>query len=272
MSYIRRAACAALLVPVMLFAAPPASAGVGDLLVAPTRVILNGGRGTEIILDNIGEEVATYRVSLELRRMTADGMLHDVEEPSSAEQAAHDMIVYAPRRVTLAPKQPQSIRIAARAPKGLPDGEYRVHMLFRAVPAPRPAAAPKDFKGIGLALTPIYGVTIPIIVRLGKLEATAGISDVRVTREGGKPAISLALSRSGGRSTFGEVRVLKDGVKEPIAVQRGIAVYTELTQRSVTIPVDEKFASAASGSVTVQYVEPSEAGPMTIAEARVELR
>ena len=66
--------------------------------------------------------------------------------------------------------------------------------------------------------------------------------------------------------------MLKDGVKEPIAVQRGIAVYTELTQRSVTIPVDEKFASAASGSVTVQYVEPSEAGPMTIAEARVELR
>ena len=59
MSYIRRAACAALLVPVMLFAALPASAGVGDLLVAPTRVILNGGRGTEIILDNIGEEVAT---------------------------------------------------------------------------------------------------------------------------------------------------------------------------------------------------------------------
>ena len=44
------------------------------------------------------------------------------------------MIVYAPRRVTLAPRQPQSIRIAARAPQGLPDGEYRVHMLFRAIP------------------------------------------------------------------------------------------------------------------------------------------
>ena len=30
--------------------------------------------------------------------------------------------------------------------------------------------------------------------------------------------------RSGERSTFGEVRVLKAGIKDPIAVQRGIAV------------------------------------------------
>ena len=34
-----------------------------------------------------------------------------------------------------------------------------------------------------------------------------------------------------------------------------------------TDPVDEKFASAAKGRVTVQYVEPSDNGPLTIAEA-----
>ena len=48
------------------------------------------------------------------------------------------MIVYAPRKVTLAPHEPQAIRIAARAPEGLPDGEYRVHMLFRAIPPATP--------------------------------------------------------------------------------------------------------------------------------------
>src|SRR5690348_17163018 len=47
-----------------------ANAGVGDLLVAPTRVVLDGRRGAEIILNNIGEEPATYRVSVEFRRMT----------------------------------------------------------------------------------------------------------------------------------------------------------------------------------------------------------
>lgn len=78
------AARAALLAPLLLCAAS-AQAGIGDLLVAPTRIVLNGSRGTEIILNNIGEDVATYRISVELRRMTPDGMLHDVAEPTEAE-------------------------------------------------------------------------------------------------------------------------------------------------------------------------------------------
>src|SRR5690349_8885196 len=85
MSFIRIAARAALLAP-MLLAAPGAHAGVGDLLVAPTRVVLNGSRGTEIILNNIGEDVATYRISVELRRMKSDGTLEDVSDPNAEEK------------------------------------------------------------------------------------------------------------------------------------------------------------------------------------------
>ncbi|NUT01455.1 MAG: molecular chaperone [Sphingomonas sp.] len=266
MALYRLAAPAALFAS-LLIAAPAADAGVGDLLVAPTRVVLNGSRGTEIILNNIGDDVATYRVSVELRRMTPDGMLHDVADPNAEEQLAQSMIMYAPRRVTLPPREPQTIRISARAPKDLPDGEYRVHLLFRAVPPPTPVEAPKDVKGIAFKLTTIYGVTIPVIARFGNLEATAGIANVKRTSEDGKPAISLQLTRKGDRSTFGEIRVMKAGIKDPIAVQRGIAIYTEIGQRNVTIPVDEKYSSAANGRVTVQYVEPSDNGPLTIAES-----
>ena len=60
--------------PLAGFAAP-AEAGVGDLLVAPTRIVLDGRRGTEIVLNNVGDEPATYRISVEFRRMTADGQL-----------------------------------------------------------------------------------------------------------------------------------------------------------------------------------------------------
>ncbi|GAA4750656.1 hypothetical protein GCM10023264_16520 [Sphingomonas daechungensis] len=265
MSFFRLAARAALLAPLLL-AAPVAQAGVGDLLVAPTRIVLNGSRGTEIVLNNIGDDVATYRISVELRRMTPDGMLHDVTDPNAEEKLAESMIFYAPRRVTLAPREPQTIRISARAPKDLPDGEYRVHLLFRAVPPPTPVQAPQDVKGIAFALTPIYGVTIPVITRFGNLEAKAGISNVKLTKAEGKPAVSVELTRNGERSTFGEVRVMKSGIKDPIAVQRGVAVYTEVGQRSLTIPIDEKYLASASGHVTVQYVEPSDNGPLTIAE------
>ena len=120
----------------------------------------------------LGAFAATYRVSVEFRRMDTNGGLEDVKEPTAADKAAADMIIYAPRRITLAPHEPQAIRIAARPPQGLPDGEYRVHLLFRAIPPATPvvqasAAAPE--KGLRFQLTPIYGVTIPVIVRLGKM-------------------------------------------------------------------------------------------------------
>ena len=261
----------ALVAPALLLA-PSAQAGVGDLLVAPTRVVLNGGRGTEIILSNIGDDVATYRVSAELRRMTPEGKLTEVELPNDAEKAARDMVLFAPRKVTLPPSQPQAIRLSARAPEGLPDGEYRVHMLFRAIPAPQPVTAPKKIEGVAFQLRPIYGVTIPVIVRLGNLEAKAALSNVRKVADGEKQAISVDISRSGTRSTFGEVRVLKAGIEKPIAMVSGIAVYTEIGQRSVTLPIAPDQLANATGQVTVQYVEPPDTGRVTMAETSAVLR
>jgi P pilus assembly chaperone PapD len=272
MPIIHRALAAFALVP--LLASAPASAGVGDLLVAPTRVVLDGRRGTELILNNIGEEPATYRISVEYRRMNPDGTLAEVTEPTAREKAAADMIVYAPRRVTLAPREPQAIRIAARPPQGLPDGEYRVHLLFRAVPPATPVvpASGEETKGLQLRLIPIYGVTIPVIVRLGNLDAKSGIANVKLENKDGKPAIGLELSRTGTRSTYGEVRVLKAGVKDPIAIQKGVAVYTEINGRHVALPIDDKFRAQATGPVTVQYLETNDDGPRTVAETQVVLR
>ncbi len=258
--------------PLALLAAVPVGAGVGDLLVAPTRIILDGRRGTEIILNNIGDDVATYRVSVELRRMKPDGTLEAVTAPDARESAAEAMILYAPRKVTLPPNQPQSIRINARAPQGLADGEYRVHLLFRAIPEARPVTDPAPTKGVSFRLVPVYGVTIPVIVRLGNLQATAAIANVRKVVEGGKPAITLDLSRAGDRSTFGELRVTKAGVAEPIAMSNGIALYTEISQRKVTIPLDARFAALASGQVKVEYIEKTPSGPVTLASTSAVLR
>ncbi|HEX4761842.1 MAG TPA: molecular chaperone, partial [Sphingomicrobium sp.] len=259
----------------LLAISTPARAGIGDLLVAPTRIVLDGRRGAEIILNNIGEEPATYRVSVVFRRMTEQGGLTDVEQPTEDDQKAADMIVYAPRKVVLAPRQPQAIRIAARPPQGLPDGEYRVHLLFRAIPPATPvvqAAAAEPAKGLRFQLTPVYGVTIPVIVRLGNLQATAGIANVQLERNGGKPLVSLDLSRSGQRSTFGEVRVLRSGVKAPIGLQKAVAVYTEIGRRRVEVPLDEKYQGSFAGPVTVQYVETFEDGSRVIAETQAVLR
>ena len=256
------------------FVPTSAGAGVGDLLVAPTRIVLDGRKGAEIILNNIGDEPATYRVSIEFRRMTEKGDLTDVATPSAADQAAEDMIVYAPRKVTLAPHEPQSIRIAARAPQGLPDGEYRVHMLFRAIPTATPVVQPAGApaKGVQFQLTPVYGVTIPVIIRLGNLEASAGIANVQLERRDGGAAVGLDLTRTGTRSTYGEVRVLKAGVKDPIALQKGVAIYTEVGRRHVSVPLAEGYKTGVTGPVTVEYIETFDDGTHLLAQTQAVLR
>ena len=249
--------------------------GAGDLLVAPTRILIDGARGTEVILNNIGAAPATYRISLELRRMTAEGQLEDVDpaKANATEAASLAMISYAPRRVTLPPNQPQSIRIGIRAPEGLPDGEYRAHMLFRAIPAPKPVvpdAGPKQ--GVSIALTPIYGVTIPIIVRRGSLTATAAISDAKV--EAGKEGqqLSFALSRTGNRSTYGRIRVTKPGLPKPLIEARGIAVYAETKERRVIFPIDAALASALRGPAKIEYLEDNDTGGGVIAALQTVIR
>lgn len=262
-------AAAALTAPMV---AAPAQA-TGDLLVAPTRVVLDEQRGTEVILNNIGDTPATYRISLEIKRMQPDGTLVDVvsTDMNSKEAAAAQMIVYAPRRVDLPPNQPQAIRISIRPGADLPDGEYRAHLLFRAIP-PAPTAGEVADGGLAIELIPIYGITIPIIVRHGELEATATVSGAQIIATEDGPALQIALTRSGNRSVYGELRVTKSGVKDPVMQVRGIAIYPEVDSRTVSLQLTPDQAAAMRGPVTIGYYEPADQGGGKIAELQTVLQ
>ena len=140
------------------------------------------------------------------------------------------------------------------------------------MPPPRPVTAPREVKGIAFELIPVYGVTIPVVIRMGNLQAKVGIANVKLTEQDGKPAVALDLTRAGDRSVFGDVRVFKAGIKDPIAIQRGVAVYTEIGARHMVIPVSPEFAGNPAGPVTVEFVETSDHGPLPLAETKTVLR
>ena len=123
LSRLRRFALAGAALTSILVSVPVAAQG--DLLIAPTRVIISQGGSSEVILSNIGVDPATYRISVELRRMDEDGDFNAVTEAEAtpAEQAALQMVTYAPRRISLLPGQPQAVRISIRPPAGLPDDD-----------------------------------------------------------------------------------------------------------------------------------------------------
>jgi P pilus assembly chaperone PapD len=257
-------------VVVSALAAIPAQAQ-GDLLVAPTRVVINNGGGAEVVLSNIGDKPATYRISLELRRMDETGDFNEVAEVDAnlGERAGLDMIRYAPRRVTLLPGQPQAVRISVRPPEGLPDGEYRVHMNFRAVPSADPieaaAANPAQATGVSIKLVPVYGITIPVFVRKGRLEGQATLGAAQLVRSDTGAFIELDMGRSGTRSVYGEITG-KNTQGQVVFSIRGVAIYSEVTRRKARIPLNAEQLVRLKGRVKIEYRELPENGGALLAE------
>ena len=249
----------------------------GDLLIAPTRLILDGRRGGEVILSNIGDEEATYRVTLELRRMTPEGELEPVDEATASvtEQASLAMIRYAPRRVILPPGEPQAIRISARPGAELPDGEYRVHMSFAALPKVRPVAAPEDdaaAEGFSVRITPVYGITMPIIIRKGQLEVTGALTNPRLEETADGPLFAVDIARSGQASLYGDLLVYARGSDDPVFLARGLGVYPEVESRHSAFIVSPEQAAAMRGPVRVELREPVQYGGALIAAVDTVLR
>ena len=65
---------------------------------------------------------------------------------------------------------------------------------------------------------------------------------------------------------------MKPGVKDPVALQKAVAVYTEINARHLSIPVSSSFKGDIAGPVTVQYVETGDDGSHVIAETQAVLR
>ncbi|MEO1221302.1 MAG: molecular chaperone, partial [Pseudomonadota bacterium] len=219
-------------------------------------------------LSNIGSEEATYRIGLELRRMTENGQLVPVEkvDANGVEDAALGMIRYAPRRIALPPGQPQAVRLAARPGAELPDGEYRVHMSFKAIPRPREVTeeeAPSD--AVTFRLIPIYGITIPIIVRHGRVEAQVALTQPSIIQGEDGPELAMSIERTGESSTYGSLSVVMPGLDEPMLLAGGIAVYPEIGTRQVRIKLTEEQATLLKGRGRVEYRELQENGGGLIA-------
>ena len=246
------------------------AAAQGDLLVAPTRLIISNGGSSEVILSNIGSEPATYRISVELRRMDETGDFTDVApaDANPAEQAALAMVTYAPRRITLLPGQPQSVRISIRPPEGLADGEYRVHLNFRAVPPalkPEPAGNAAA-SGVSIKLIPIYGITIPVFVRRGRLDAGARLANAQLVKSpAGSSYVALDMHRTGQRSVYGALTG-KGPRGDVLFDLRGIAIYAEIAHRQVQIPISPEQLLKLRGPVKIEYRELAENGGALLAE------
>jgi P pilus assembly chaperone PapD len=261
--------------------AAPAAHTLGGLLVAPTRLVFEGRQRTgQLTLVNTGAQTATYRISLVRLRMTETGAFRQVQEPDSAELFADTLVRFSPRRVELPPGVPQTVRLQLRLPADLPVGEYRSHLLFRAVPVSEPedSVRSEPVTDLQLTLRAVYGVSIPIIVRHGALVAEVTLSDSRVESapdEDPPTRLAVTLNRSGDGSVYGNLTavLVRDGQPDlVVGVAKGLAVYTPNTRRTCLLSLRLPPSLDPQARLRVRFESASGVTKIPSAEASVALR
>jgi hypothetical protein len=248
----------------------------GDLLITPRRVVFEGNkRVEELNLSNTGRDTATYNVSFVQYRMTEDGSFQEITEPDPGQNFADKNLRFFPRSVTLAPGEAQTVRMQLINRERLAPGEYRSHVYFRAVPkegALGMADENSDTAALSIRLIPIFGITIPIIIRNGENNTKVSISELSVNHvDDTTKVLSMTFNRTGNMSAYGDIRVTyisPDGTNIPIGAVNGIAVYTPNATRKFNYLLDKNLTvNLSSGSIKVEYFSQSDRNPDKLAES-----
>ncbi len=250
----RRVLLGLVLAGVVLALAPiQAAAQVGGLLVTPQMLQFEQSERVKTLrLLNRGTVTQLYRISLINMRQTTDGRTERIDTPISGDSFADEYIRFAPRQIMLPPGEPQTVRFMLRAPGDLPDGEFRSHVLLQQVPRP---GSEEEAEAIGSAddelhinITPVFGLSIPIIFHRGEVDFEPRIEASPVEfHEDGTPYLPLRLSSEGNRHMRGNIAVYEDG--ERIGRLRSVAVYVSTPYRDVRIALDREPA----GEIVVEF-------------------
>jgi len=270
-----------MLMLISLFLSPGIIKAQGDLLITPRRVVFEGNkRSMDISLANIGKDTATYNISLVQIRMTEDGGFETITEPDEGQSFASPYIRFFPRTVTLKPDEAQTVKIQAVRTGDLAPGEYRSHLYFRATPKEKPlgeeSPEQQEQATISIKLVPVFGITIPVIIKVGTPTVNVTLSDLALTFENDTlPRLSFVFNRTGDYSVYGDIEVdhiAPGGTVTTVGLAKGVAVYTPNTRRKFSFNLmGGGTIDFHKGRLVVTFSAPSDVRPEKYAEAIIDL-
>lgn len=253
----------------------------GNLLITPRRVVFDGGkRVMELNLANTGQDTAKYNVSIIQYRMKEDGAFEEITTPDPGQNFADKNIRFFPRTVTLAPNEAQVVKMQVTKMEQLAPGEYRSHVYFRAVPkmtALGTEEVKKDSAAVSVRLIPIFGITIPVIIRVGDSTTKVSLSDLGLEMvNDSTKRLSITMNRSGNMSIYGDIKVVHvspAGIETQVGAVNGISIYTPNAIRKFRFDLDKKAnVDYHNGKLNITYSAQSDAKPEKFAEAILPLQ
>ncbi|MBL4656224.1 MAG: molecular chaperone [Flavobacteriales bacterium] len=205
----------------------------GNLLIFPKRVVFEGAKRSQTFnLCNIGKDTARYNISYINIRMKEDGGFEKITEPDSGQFFADPYLRFFPRRVVLAPKESQVVKVQLTKTIELITGEYRSHLYFRAIPAIKPLGEKEiqtDTTSISVHIIPVFGISLANIIRRGESTTKLSISNLSFEKfNNTSPIINMEFNRTGNMSVYSDIVVnyiSPKGKKTEVGKIQGFAVY-----------------------------------------------
>jgi hypothetical protein len=227
---------------IFLFSIQPSLFAQGDLLIYPKRLVFEGRKSIQkLTLANTGKDTAVYNISFVEYKMNENGQLKIISKAEEGLQFASSNVRFYPRKVTLAPNESQIVKVQLRGSQSLKDGEYRSHLYFRAEEKKAPLGEISKSKDsiIAVKLKPIFGISIPCIVRKGENTTNVSISDMQLIEiENNSYGMQFHLNRTGNMSAYGDVTINYTSPANEVyevAKTKGIGIYTPGNLRIVKI-------------------------------------
>jgi P pilus assembly chaperone PapD len=252
----------------------------GNLMIFPRRVVFEGPKRSQTLnLANTGVDTARYNISFVQYRMKENGAFEEITQPDFEENFADKYIRFFPRSVILAPNDAQAVKIQLVKTNQMSPGEYRSHLYFRAVPAEKPLGEKdvlKDTASMSIKLVPVFGITVPVIIRVGESTAKVSISDVSFAMVNDTiPVLSMAFNRTGNMSVYGDIAIdyiSPQGKVTRVSFIQGMAVYTPNPIRRLKVDFDKTLGiNYSRGKLHIVYSSQSDTKPEKLAETELIL-
>ena len=233
-----------LLIPALL--ALPAV--IEAIYVSPTAVFMDDRtRAGQITIGNSGDTPEEAVIDIRFGFPDADSAgtpyVRFVEDPGPEFNSSADWIRAFPQRVRLEPRSQQVVRILARPPEGLPDGEYYTRMIVTGRGASLPVTSTDTTVRAGLNLE--IRLVTSVTYRKGRVSTGITVRGGHAEHTDDSLSVWAHLAREGNAAWLGVADV-------ELVTTSGTQVRRWSMPLSVHYPVRRRFA------YTLEGVEPGD--------------
>ena len=186
-----------------------ASLAAQGVMVAPHAVFIDHAqRSGSVLLYNPGTQAVEVTISTIFGYPTTDsaGGIRLDTLPADSATSALAWIQAFPRRLTVGPRERQTVRLLARPPIELPNGEYWLRLIIAAQAGRVPITGVADTTAIQVGLKLEVRTIIGVNYRKGAVSTGVSLSNLRAQLAGDSVITRAKLERRGNAAFIGMIR------------------------------------------------------------------